>query len=48
MTDGPFRDDQEAALARAEALDDELAREKAKNEQLRAELDELRNPKPKA
>ncbi|HEV7559195.1 MAG TPA: hypothetical protein VGO00_27160, partial [Kofleriaceae bacterium] len=42
MSDGPFRDDQEAALARAEALDLELAREKAENDRLRAENARLR------
>jgi len=42
MSDGPFRDDQEAALARAEALDVELAREKAENDRLRAENTRLR------
>ena len=42
MSDGPFRDDQEAALARAEALDVELAREKAENDRLRAENVRLR------
>jgi len=35
MSDGAFRDDQEAALARADALEDELAREKRENEALR-------------
>jgi hypothetical protein len=42
VSDGPFRDDQEAALARAEALDAELAREKAENDRLRAENVRLR------
>jgi len=42
MSDGPFRDDQEATLARAEALDVELAREKVENDRLRAENARLR------
>jgi hypothetical protein len=36
MSDGPFRDDQEAAHARADALEEELEREKAENARLRA------------
>lgn len=46
MTDGPFRGDHEAALARAEALEDQLAEAKAENERLRAKVDELSRPPP--
>lgn len=41
-----FRDDHDAALARAEALEEELARTKAEKERLERENAELRKPKP--
>ena len=44
MTDGPFRNDQDAALARVGALEDELAREKAETARLRALLAEQHEP----
>jgi hypothetical protein len=37
-----FRDDQEAALLRADALEDELARQRAENERQKAENERLR------
>ena len=41
MSDGAFRDDQEAAIARADALERELAREKRENEKLREQNEAL-------
>lgn len=41
MSDGAYRDDQEAALARAEALENELATQKRENEKLREENEAL-------
>ncbi|HEY0255198.1 MAG TPA: hypothetical protein VGC41_26905, partial [Kofleriaceae bacterium] len=43
-----YRDDTEAALARADALAAELERSEKERERLAAELEELRHPKPRA
>ncbi|HEY0255197.1 MAG TPA: hypothetical protein VGC41_26900 [Kofleriaceae bacterium] len=41
-----YRDDTEAALARADALEAELKRAEQERDRLRAEVEELRHPKP--
>ncbi len=45
MSDGAFRDDQEAALARAEALEEELARAKQENAELKQTAERLEHEK---